>query len=148
MDDKMSLYREWCFPNFTNSLWKKIPSQVLEGSIAPIAPLWIRPCARSLLFASLMRDSYAENGAISFQTHICRINAYYTNSLHFCFGALMQITSINTLRVALKLLYDARRYHSPSLCNTGKGKRMAEMEAICFLLQIETHVRQLARLCQ
>jgi len=22
MDDKMSLYRDWCFPNFTNSLRK------------------------------------------------------------------------------------------------------------------------------
>ena len=40
MDDKMSFYRERYFPNFTNSLWKKIFSQILGGAIAPF---WIRP---------------------------------------------------------------------------------------------------------
>ena len=83
---------------------------------------------------------------ISFHTHSCRIDACYTNSLYFCFGILMQITSINTLRVAVKLFYNARRYHSTSFCNTDKGQRMAEMEAMCFLLHFETPIRQFASL--
>jgi len=81
-----------------------------------------------------------------FQTHTCRIDACCTNSLYFCFGKLMSITSINMFRVAFKLFYNARRYYSPSSCNTDNGQRMGEMEAICFLLQVETHIRQLASL--
>jgi len=58
----------------------------------------------------------------------------------------MQITSINTLRVAFKLFYNARRYHSTSFCITDKAQRMAEMEAMCFLLHFETPIRQFASL--
>ena len=83
---------------------------------------------------------------ISLHTHSCRIDACYTNSLYFCFGILMQITSTNTLRVAFKLFYNARRYHSTSFCNTDNGERMAKMEAMCFLLHFETPIRQLASL--
>jgi len=49
-------------------------------------------------------------------------------------------------RFTFKLFYNARRYHSPSFCNTDKGQRMTEMEAICFLLQVETDIRELASL--
>ena len=37
IDDKTSLYREQCFPNFTNSLWQNILSQVL-GERSPQFP--------------------------------------------------------------------------------------------------------------
>jgi len=41
---------------------------------------------------------------------------------------------------------DARQYHSTSFCNTDKGQRVAEMEAVCFLLHFETPIRQFASL--